>query len=136
MASNWEPVASETVPEQVTPTEIRNVDQQAGRALPSGIVYYVRFSSVIDDPENVDQIMGIWADWLNELNATPGVVSVTWVQDIDSSDQTVDTLSIVVDSSNNSLQTVTLNNVPTEESVSQWQARVSSARAALDKIGG
>ncbi len=119
----------------MTPTEIRNVDQQAGRAIPSGIVYYVRFSSVIDDPENVNEIMGIWADWLNELNATPGVVSVTWVQDINASDQSVDTLTIVVDSSNDSFRTVTLNDVPTEESVSEWQARVASARAALDKIG-
>ena len=134
--ANWEPVASETLPEQVTPTEIRNVDQVTGRALPSGIIYYVRFTSVIDDPANVDAIMSVWAGWLNELNATPGVVSVTWVQDINASDQVVDTLTIVVDSTTNALLTATLNDVPTEENVSQWQQRVADARAALDQIGG
>ncbi len=133
MADNYEILASETVPEQVTPTLTRQVDQVTARALPSGIVFYVRYTSVIDDPENVHEIETIWAGWLNELNATPGVVSVQWIQDIDESDQVVDTLNITVDSSSGKMQT-TLIGVPTEETVAQWQARVAAARKGLDAV--
>ena len=133
MASSYEILFSETVPETVTPTIITNVEQITARALPSNIVYYVRLPDILQDPQNTADILDVWAGWLNQLATTPGVRAVVWVQDVDASDMVVDTLDITVASTSGKMQ-VTLTGVPTEETVSQWQARVRTTRDALDAL--
>lgn len=132
MPATWEPIASETVTEVVTPTLTREVEQIVARAAPSGIVFYVRLPDILQDPVNTAEIVGIWAGWMNELGATPGVLSVSWVQDIDATDQVVDTLRTEVASSSGRLSaTLTLR---TEDNVSTWQTQIAAARATLDQI--
>lgn len=133
MASNFEILASARVSEYVSPTVSQDVLEVTARALPSGIVFYVRFPPVIDDPVNIAEITGTWAGWLNELNATPGVVSVSWIQDIDASDQIRDRLSVTIDSTDGRMQ-FTRDDIPLSDSVAQWQAAVAKTRAQLDAI--
>lgn len=133
MPANWEPLASQTVSEVISPTKIREVEQITARALPSRVVFYVRLPDILQDPVNTAEIVGLWADWINEVAATPGVVGVTWVQDIDTSDQLEDTIVLTVASSSGTLTAdVTVRDIGPGSST--YKRQVDTARAALNQI--
>jgi hypothetical protein len=133
VAANYAILASESTTETHAGAELRNVFQITAQAVPSGIVFHRRFPPSINDPENIDTILSIWAGWLNELNATPGVVSVQWVQDINAADEIQDRLVVTIDSTDGVMR-FTREDIPLSDTVAEWQAAVAQTRAQLDAI--
>lgn len=96
--ANYEPLAGEHTVELLGATDVQDVYQVTARAIPSGVVYHVRFPPVIQDPTTVSVVLTEWATQYNALAAVPGVVGVSTLQDVDAAGQLNDITQITVSS--------------------------------------
>ena len=99
MASNYEILAGENTVQLLGATDVQDIYQVTARAIPSGAVFHVAFPPVIDDPENIAEILGVWAGWYNDAAKLPGVVGVSTLQDVDAAGQINDVNEVTVKSS-------------------------------------
>jgi len=133
VAVNYEILASESVEEPVGPTGTREMLQITARAKQSGVAYIVRLPPIISDPESVAVILSAWADEVNDIAAQPGVVSVSWVQDINAQDMYEDKITLVIDSSSGRMQ-ITRDDIPLEWYPARMKEEIAKTRAELDAI--
>lgn len=103
MAGDFEVLAGESTVELIGATDVQDVYQVTARALPSGVVYHVRFPPAINDPESIRVILGEWATQYNALVALPGVVGVSTLQDVDAAGQISDVTDVTVRSNSGRL---------------------------------
>lgn len=133
MAGNYQVVASQSTVEVIDNTNAQEVLEITAQAQPSGVVYSVRFPPIIADPDSIAGILGAWADWYNQLAATPGVVAVQFTQNINAANQLEDGMAVTVASSSGKMR-FTRYDIPLTDTVAEWQQAVAETRAQLDAI--
>lgn len=135
MARNYEPLSSEHTVELLGSTDVQDVFQVTARAIPSGVVYHVRFPPVIQDPETIEVVLTEWATQYNALRNLPGVVGVGTLQDVDASGQLNDVTQITVSSDSGKL-TQTIDDPNFGAVDDRVRAEVDTAVAQLNAIEG
>lgn len=89
MADNYDILGQELVVENATPTRTVNRYQVTARAKPSGVVFYFRVTPANHTPAHVDASAKSIASALNREVALPEVLGLRVEQDIDASNQVV-----------------------------------------------
>jgi len=133
MAADYEIVASQSTVEVLDGATAVNVIEISARAVPSNVVFSVRFPPAISDPASISGILAVWAGWYNELAATPGVVAVQFTQNINAANQLVDGMAVTISSTSGRMN-FTRYDIPLSGTVAQWQEAVAETRAQLDAI--
>lgn len=135
MAANYTPLTSETTTEISPANTLIDVLSVAAQAIPSGIVFHVRFPPAINDPASVAGILSAWADEMNDINAQPGVVNVTWIQDIDANDQLVDRIAITIASDNGQMQQ-TVDDISLYDYPQPMKDKIAAVHSFLNSLQG
>lgn len=135
MAGNYEVLAGESTVELVGATDVRDVQQITARAIPSGVVFHMRFTPAEYKPAIVQGLTSSFADQFNNLAAMPHVVGVATIQDIDGVGQIVDKLLITISSSSGKTS-ITRDDLHFTFDPSLLQNQIAETVANLDAIEG
>lgn len=96
MPDAWELLSSALDVELAGTTTTLDIQRVTGRAKQSGVAFTINFPPIIYNPESVNDIMALWAEWFNATAAHPNVAGVYTRQDVDAANQIVDQAVIVV----------------------------------------
>ena len=76
-AGEYEVLSSETTVELLGVSDVLDVQQVTARALPSNVVFHVRFSGPQFTPTDVAYFLGRFSGYFNALSAIPNVVQLS-----------------------------------------------------------
>jgi hypothetical protein len=132
-AGEYEVLASESTVELIGLTDVRDVQQVTARAIPSDIVYHVRFAGSEFTASDVPYFLGRFAGFYNALAAVPGVVGVSTFEDITAAGQLREMMQITV-SSTSGRMSANIEEPDRLRTLAFTADLVAQLRAKLDQI--
>lgn len=132
---DYDVISSESTIETVGGIEIEEVEQVIARALPSRVVFPVRFSGGQFTADEVIYFLRRFAGYFNALAALPHVVGVETFQDMTASNELQDLMRITV-ASNSGRLTSSLVEAEVGRDLDALAADVAAQSATLSKIEG
>lgn len=135
LSGEWKHISSEPTVELVGGTQVQDVQEVVTQAIPSNVIFTLRFVPEANVPTIVNSLRSEFAGYFNALAAIPGVAGVTTYQDLDGSDQIQDVMQLnVVSTSGRS--TAPLVETQFGRNLEDMATEVAAARANLDAIEG
>ncbi len=110
-----------------------DVQEVITRALPSNVVFTLRFLPEAYVPTIVDSLRGQFAGYFNAMSEIPGVAAVTTFQDVDDAEQIQDVMQLVVKSTSGK-STFPLVETPFGRRLDYIADDVAAKRTELDRI--
>ena len=132
-AGEYEVLSSETTVELLGVSDVLDVQQVTARALPSNVVFHVRFSGPQFTPTDVAYFLGRFSGYFNALSAIPNVVGVTTFEDIDAAGQLQDMMQVTVRSDSGRMSS-SLIEQSVGRSLGIMQEEVAQLVSTLDSI--
>ncbi len=129
----WEHIDSYPSTELQGISKVIDVQEVITRALPSNVIFTLRFLPEAYVPEIVDSLRGQFAGYFNAMSEIPGVAAVTTYQDVDDADQIQDVMQLVVKSTSGK-STFPLVETPFGRRLDYITDDVTAKVAELDKI--
>jgi hypothetical protein len=129
----YEILAGEKTIELVGLADVNDVNQVTARAIPSDIVFHVRFKGNEFSSANVIYFLKRFAGYYNTLAELPHVVGAQVYEDITAAGQLRDMMEVTVASTSGVL-TTTITETGIGRSLDYMQQQVNAAAANLDAI--
>ncbi len=132
-SGEWEHIDSYPSTELQGATKVVDVQEVITRALPSNVVFTLRFLPEAYVSGLVTSLRSQFAGYFNAMSLIPGVAAVTTYQDVDDADQIQDVMQLVVKSTSG-MSTFPLVETQFGRNLDDVAAEVKAKVAELDRI--